>query len=55
MTAAIEAEVATDPEFYREIAPYPLNLDVFMKSSDAADAARASFDSGCAKGSVSHR
>jgi hypothetical protein len=55
VTSAIEAEVAKDPEFYREIAPHPLNLDLFMKSSDAADAARASFDSGYAKGSVSHR
>ena len=55
VTAAIETEVAKDPEFYREIGSHPLNLDVFMKSSDAADAARASFDSGYAMGSVSHR
>ncbi|EPR17739.1 hypothetical protein M527_15510 [Sphingobium indicum IP26] len=55
ITASIEAEAAADAEFSEEIHRHPLNLDLFMKSADAADAARGSFGSGYAMGSVSHR
>lgn len=55
VTASIEAAAAADPKFSEEIHRHPLNFDLFMKSADAADAARASFRSGYAMGSVSHR
>lgn len=54
MTDEINKAVRNDPDFHKEIEPHPLNLDVFMKSSDAEDAARASFDTRYAKGSVNH-
>ena len=54
VTEEINRAVESDPEFHKEIEPHPLNLDVFMKSSKAANAARASMDSGYAKGSVNH-
>lgn len=44
-----------DQSFLDEIAQHPLNLSLFLKSTQAADAARASFFSGYAKGSVNHR
>jgi hypothetical protein len=55
VTAEINAAVKLDPKFYNEIALHPLNLELFMKSADAAEAARASFYTGYHKGSVSHR
>lgn len=55
VTEEINQAVANSPDFYKEIALHPLNFDLFMKSTEAADAARASFSSGYAKGSVSHR
>lgn len=55
VTGEINQAVIADPEFLKEIARHPLNLELFMKSAEAADAARASFNSGYAKGSVSHR
>ena len=54
LTDTINAATDADPDFYKEIAPHPLNLDLFMKSAAAADAARASFDGGYARGSVQH-
>ena len=54
ITASIEAEAAADAKFSEEIRRHPLNLELFMKSADAADAARGSFGSGYAMGSVSH-
>lgn len=55
VTDEINGTVESDLDFYKEIKPHSLNLDLFMKSSEAADAARASFDTGYAKGIVSHR
>jgi hypothetical protein len=55
ITSEINKAVEADANFYREILPHPLNLDVFLKSTTAADAARGSFGTGFAKGSVSHR
>ena len=55
VTDEINRAVAADPYFYKEVAQHPLNFDLFLKSTEAADAARASFNSGYAKGSVSHR
>ena len=46
--------VEADAEFYKEIAVHPLNFELFVKSPKAAETARASFDTGYAKGSVSH-
>jgi hypothetical protein len=43
ITASIEVEAAADAKFSEEIHRHPLNLDLFMKSADAADAARGSF------------
>ncbi len=54
ITESLNSAVASDSAFYNEIAHHPLNLDVFMKSSAAADAARASFSVGYAMGSVDH-
>ena len=55
VTDEINRAVAADPDFYKEVARHPLNFDLFLKSTEAADAARASFNSGSAKGSVNHR
>lgn len=55
ITASLNAAVEADAEFYKEIAVHPLNLELFMKSVKAAEVARASFDTGYAKGSLTHR
>ncbi len=55
ITEEINAAVVADAEFYKEISVHPLNLELFMKSEVAADSARAAFETGYAKGSVSHR
>ncbi len=43
-----------NPEFYKEFARHPLNLDVFLASPFAGELARASFEEGQAKGAVKH-
>jgi hypothetical protein len=55
ITASLDAAVAADADFYEEVAAHPLNFDLFMKSAEAADAARSSFATGYAMGSVNHR
>lgn len=54
LTEAIDEATQADPDFCKEIASHLLNPDLFMQSAAAADAARASFDTGYAKGSVEH-
>ncbi|SEH15066.1 hypothetical protein SAMN05428974_1343 [Sphingopyxis sp. YR583] len=55
ITEALNAAAAADPTFSEEIGRHPLNFDIFMKSSVAADAARASFsEGGYTKGGIRH-
>lgn len=53
ITVSIEAKTAADAEFSEEIDRHSLNLGPFMKAADVADAARGSFGSSYAMGSVS--
>lgn len=55
VTEALNEAVAADPEFSKEVGAHPLNFDLFMKSSAAADAARSSFSTGgYVKGGIRH-
>ena len=51
----ISIAAVADNQFYKELEQHPLNLDVFMKSIEAADAVRASHRPGqIASGSIDH-
>lgn len=50
----LKLAMSNDPEFYKEFERHRLNLDIFLASPGAAEAARASFDKGHAKGAVKH-
>lgn len=54
VTDEIHKAVAKDPDFHKEVSRHPLNLNIFLTSPDAGEAARSSFDHGYAKGSVRH-
>ena len=55
VTYEINKVVVADPQFRKELEQHPLNLDVFMKSVNAADAVRASRRPGqIASGSIRH-
>lgn len=54
VTDELNKAAAEDPEFHREISRHPLNLNIFLASSDAAEMVRSSFVRGYAKGSVRH-
>jgi hypothetical protein len=54
VTDELKKVIAEDPEFHKEIRQHPLNLDVFLASPDAGEAARSSFQQGYAKGTVRH-
>ena len=54
VTDELNKVAAENAEFQSEITRHPLNLDVFLTSSDAGEAARSSFDQGYMKGSVRH-
>lgn len=52
VTNELNAAGLADPAFCKEIERHPLNFEIFLKSSEAANAARASYDHGYAKGTV---
>lgn len=54
VTDALNKAVDENAEFHTEVKRHPLNLDLFLASSDAGDVARSSFDHGYMKGSVRH-
>ncbi|QDM41448.1 hypothetical protein [Altererythrobacter sp. TH136] len=54
LTDALQLEADTNADFSDEIGQHPLNLALFMKSEQAADEARRSFDSEHARGAVAH-
>jgi len=54
LTDELNGAAAASPDFHKEIDRHPLNLNVFLASPDAGEAARASFDQVYVKGSVRH-
>jgi hypothetical protein len=55
VTDEINKAVSKDPDFHKEVRRHPLNLNIFLTSAEAGDAARSSFGQGYMMGSVTHR
>lgn len=54
VTNEINQAVAKYPDFHKELSLHPLNLNIFLTSDEAGDAARSSFDQGYMKGTLTH-
>jgi hypothetical protein len=54
VTDELKNAAAADPEFHKEICRHPLNLDIFMRSPDAGEMVRSSFEQVYVKGSMRH-
>lgn len=54
VTTMLNKEVAADPQLAQLAHQYPLSLDAFLASSDAANEARSAVNKGFARGTVQH-
>lgn len=55
VTDEINRVAIEDPEFHREIEQHPLNLDIFLGSQSAGEAARSSLEKRYEKGIAKHK